>query len=99
MTPPQQNGATARVICGRCRHRTPIPGDCHISCGAAFSAEDNPLAGVIALFASVGRGTYPETTKAVSFHPVIVRWPGSGAWPAAFDEGIVRECSGYEATS
>lgn len=82
--------------CGTCKWRRGHPGDCHISCDKAFDAEGNPLAAVLAMLGRVGRTPLPGPTRAVQFRPQMTHWPGCGAWPASFDENIIRACDGWE---
>ena len=90
----EANGGKA-MICNTCKYRTPIPGDCHISCGAAFDAKANPAAAVLAILGSVGRVPLPGPTKRVNFTPQTRHWTGCGKWPANYDESIVTSCEGY----
>ena len=81
--------------CNGCKHRTGIPGDAHISCGRAFNAANNPLAGVLAILGGVGRANPPGPTEEINFRPVTTSWPGGGSWPSSFDENIVASCEGH----
>ena len=83
-------------ICTTCIHRKNNPGDVHITCGKAFNAEENPLAGIFAILGSVGRSTLPGPTREVDFRPKAKYWPGCGSWPANYDENIILDCAGYE---
>ncbi len=83
-------------ICRTCRFRQTQPGTVHISCRKAFDADANPLAAVLAILGGVGRTPLPGPTSAVNFQPIVYGWPGCGAWPANFDENIIRDCDGYE---
>ena len=85
-------------ICYECKHRRELPGNCHIACGAAFDASNDPLAALFQIFGSVGRTPLPPANKDVSFSPGIPRtWPGCGVWPSCYDESIVKSCDGFEA--
>ena len=92
-TPPPEY--TTR-ICSTCQFRQTEPGTVHISCRKTFNADANPMAAVFAILGSVGRTPLPGPTEPINFHPIVMGWPGCGAWPANFDENIVRDCDGYE---
>ena len=95
ITRPPPPEYTAR-ICRTCHFRQTQPGDVHISCRKAFNADANPMAAVFAILGGVGRTPLPGPTEVVNFRPTVWGWPGCGAWPANFDENIIRDCAGYE---
>ncbi len=81
-------------ICGDCKFREALPGDCHVRCSRAYRTGRSPYADVMSILASVGRVAAPGPTEQVEFRPVAKRWPGCGSWPSCFDESIIVDCQG-----
>jgi hypothetical protein len=81
-------------VCGDCKFRREMPGDCHITCGKAFNMTG--LEAVMALLAGAGRCLAPDANKPVDFTPEMKHWRGCGSWPSLFDENIIVKCDGKE---
>jgi len=84
--------------CYKCKHRRDIPGDAHSSCAhpSLKVAADNPLLGMLAIFASVGR-VDPIALQALGVtgdsHGIKNGWFN---WPWNFDPTWLKTCKGFE---
>lgn len=91
----------AMPLCYSCKHRSSVPGDSHSSCHHPKTAasHDDPLAGLLAIFASVGRVEPVISPVALQLgieadlHGIRRGWFN---WPWNFDPVWLRECNGYE---
>lgn len=88
-------------LCYKCKHRGKVPGSHHSSCNHPMVANNKPqdsLAGIMAVFASVGRGpavnvgTEKLNIKA-SAHGIKNGWFN---WPFNFDPVWLENCEGFE---
>ena len=89
--------------CYDCKHRHGLPGSCHSCCEHPKVTEGspNPLAKLMATFASVGRVDPVIGLEAVvaleiqaSSHGIKKGWFN---WPWNFDPVWLEACSGFEA--
>ena len=94
----EQSTAHIKPDCYKCKHRRNPPGTAHSSCAHPKAGNDDPMGGILAIFASVGR------------HPPVI---GSGAgelgikaneigvrngwfnWPFDFDPTWLEACNGF----
>lgn len=85
--------------CYKCIHRRDLPGDAHSSCAHPGIADqkNNPLAEMMAIFASVGRATPIQGISDklhVKGNPIGIK----GGWfqhPWSFDPIWLEECTGF----
>jgi len=85
--------------CYKCVHRREIPGDCHIACAhpeALKAIKENPIAEILAIFGSVGRGP-GLNVRALGVtadpHGIVMGWFN---WPLNFDPIWLKSCDGFE---
>jgi len=86
--------------CYRCKHRGDIPGDAHSCCNhPATKTDKNPLAEMMAIFASVGRAnpvigdSANQLNIKANEHGVKKGWFN---WPYNFDPVWLENCDGFE---
>ena len=85
--------------CYECKYRDEVPGSSHSSCKhpGAKSPQENPLANVMAIFASVGR-VPPMQAQSRQLnirgnqHGIKKGWFN---WPWNFDPTWLENCDGY----
>lgn len=87
------------ALCYQCQYRSDVPGSAHSRCKhPAFAATlDDPLANVLSIFASVGRGV---PVQAVSEECRVIGHPHGiqRGWfnhPYDFDPVWLQECNGF----
>jgi len=87
--------------CWECRHRGRVPGSAHSTCNhpdAKPEGDTDPVAGLMAIFASAGRlapmvGTGIEALEIkLNLHGVANGWAN---WPWDFDPIWVQNCNGF----
>ena len=89
--------------CHECKHRGTIPGDTHSCCRHPDlnGATNDPLAGIMAMFASVGRTAPQIGIQAISdkfqikanYHGIKKGWFN---WPWNFDPIWLENCNAFE---
>lgn len=90
--------------CYTCMHRGSVPGDTHSCClhPALEGVTDDPVGGMLAMFASVGRAAPMVAIQAVAekfgikanYHGIRQGWFN---WPWNFDPVWLENCNAYEA--
>jgi hypothetical protein len=87
--------------CYECKYRKNIPGNCHSQCAhPAFKKSlDDPMAQILGIFASVGRG---GPVSVVSTDCIVTANPHGiqNGWfnhPFNFDPTWLKSCTGFEA--
>lgn len=89
--------------CYNCKYRGMIPGDAHSCCKHPDlkGTTDDPIAGLMAMFASVGRTNPQINIKAISAKFQIEADPhgikkGWFNWPWNFDPVWLENCNAFE---
>jgi len=89
--------------CYTCKYRGSIPGDAHSCCKHPDLAEEtnDPLSGLMAILASVGRTPPQVSTQAIAAKFEIKANPhgirqGWFNWPWNFDPTWLENCNAYE---
>jgi len=86
--------------CYKCKHRGEVPGSAHSRCKHPSTgvAHDNPMLGLFAIFASVGRvpAINADTGLNIKGDPHGIR-NGWFNWPFNFDPTWLENCEGFEA--
>lgn len=92
--------------CYGCKHRGTLPGDAHSRCmhPDLNGITDDPISGILALFASVGRTDPQISIQAVSdkfeiqanYHGIKNGWFN---WPWNFDPVWLENCNAFEEKS
>ena len=89
-------------ICYKCKHRCPVAGDTHSSCNhpeTKMDTDDNSLASLLSIFASVGRSEPQIGVSSLSLnidaneHGIRSGWFN---WPWNFDPVWLKNCDGFE---
>ena len=86
--------------CYRCKYKGIVPGDAHICCNHPVTKTDkNPLAEMMAIFASVGRVDAIVGNSSVDLNikanEIGIR-KGWFNWPYNFDPIWLENCDGFE---
>jgi len=85
--------------CYKCKHKGELPGTAHIRCNHPANAKvlNDPLAEVLAIFASVGRMVpfLIRTKLSIKFNPYGFE-RGWFNWPFGFDPVWLKDCDGFE---
>ena len=89
--------------CYKCKWRGPVPGDAHSCCRHPDldGAGNDPFAGIMAMFASVGR-TAPQIAIEASLKKFEIRANSHGIqkswfnWPWNFDPAWLENCNAFE---
>ena len=89
--------------CFNCKYRGTLPGDAHSCCKHPDlkSANDDPLAGLMAMFASVGR-TQPQIANQAISNKFGIKANPTGIkrgwfnWPWNFDPTWLENCNAHE---
>jgi len=86
--------------CFKCKHRGKVPGSAHSRCNhpsTKEATENNPMLGVLAIFASVGRGQAIQLDTGLNIkgdsHGIEKGWFN---WPFNFDPLWLENCDGFE---
>jgi hypothetical protein len=77
-----------------------VPGSCHSSCNHPKVADDNPMAKLMAIFASVGRIGPVVSPNVLNMKVKLNSHGVKNGWcnfPFDFDPVWVDECEGFEA--
>ncbi len=101
----EKGGGMDKPDCYKCKWRGIIPGSAHSCCihPDLKKATDDPLIGMMAIFASVCRGAPQIAPQATSDKFNIKAKPhgvkkGWFNWPWNFDPAWLENCDGFEAT-
>ena len=85
--------------CYKCKHKSNVPGSCHSSCKHPSIGEIDPVEGMMAIFASVGRVTPVINSGAKDLN---IKGSAQGIragwfnWPHNFDPVWLESCNGFE---
>jgi hypothetical protein len=85
--------------CYNCEYREPCAGSAHSQCKHPSIKKQDPMVELMAIFASVGRVTPPDTVYPKSMHMKFNEYGVRNGWcifPVNFDPLWIENCDGYK---